>query len=151
MKSLHRLRPPRRGRARRGFGVVVLRSGRLRAGRLRGGATTRGPSTRPLRFPHSAAPPLHSRRALRVPLPTRACPCRRRAPSQKRCRAAFRPRALFVLDSLARVRLQRHFRPRRPSLFIITRASIIGGGGRAAHRSATTRRWYHVARAPRRR
>lgn len=37
MKSLPRLRPPRRGRARRGFGVVVLRSGTLRAGPLRGG------------------------------------------------------------------------------------------------------------------
>lgn len=151
MKSLHLLRPPRRGRARRGFGRGVRRSGprgaaaptrgeRLRAGPLRGRCASRSPPS-----PRSAAA------ALRVPLPTRVPPCRRRAPSLKRCRAAIRPRALFVLATLAWVRLHRHFRPRRPSLFIITRPSISVGGGRAAHRSATTGRWYHVSRAPRRR
>lgn len=81
MKSLHRLRPPCRGRARRGFGVVVLRSGRLRAGRLRGGQLRAGPlrgrfasRTSPPPTPQPPRPP-RSPPYARLPLsPPRALP-----------------------------------------------------------------------------
>lgn len=141
MKSLPRLLPPCRGRARRGVGSA--------GGEAVGVA---------LRFPVGSSRP-------RSLLPPRALP---KAVSRRQfCPRGFFVRAMragvlvvgdwvlvvgdWVLVNGARVRLRRHFRPRRPSLFIITRPSIIGGRGRAAHRSATTRRWYHVARAPGRR
>ena len=114
MKSLPRLRPPRRGRARRGFGRAVLRSGRLRARPLRGG----NDYARAL-FADATLPAL--RRSLAtLPRPPLSPPCARLALSPPRAL----PKAVSRRHSAARIICARYARLGAPPTSLSPSATL---------------------------
>ena len=160
---------PRRQQGRRvdeKFASTATSSPRSGAPRLRGSRATVGAASRaaPTRGERLRAGPLRGRYASRSPPSPRSAAAALRFPGLRAPApvAAARPPKSGVAPPFGRAPYLCSLRsPGCASnvtfalgdalYIIIIRPSISGGGERAAHRSATTRRWYHVSRAPRRR